>query len=49
MTSCFYNILESFTGNKVNILSNFPDIISQNQPENFKKKYYHNRNGATAD
>ena len=37
MTSCFYNILESFTGNKVNILSNFPDIISQNQPENFKK------------
>ena len=38
MTSCFYNILESFTGNKVNILSNFPDIISQNQPENLKKK-----------
>ena len=37
MTSCFYNILERFTGNKVNILSNFPDIISQNQPENFKK------------
>ena len=37
MTSCFYNILESFTGNKVNILSNFPDIISQNQPENLKK------------
>ena len=35
MTSCFYNILERFTGNKVNILSNFPDIISQNQPENF--------------